>query len=111
MNRPNLDLNTTNTFTESGPSISGEVLPNGQGGTHTPTKGLLQKMSEFAASSSFGKGLFATLIASTVISVFFLNFGAGLLFLGGLCLALYLRHLLLRSQSIVQIEFSPAHNI
>lgn len=79
--------------------------------TNSPTKSFLQKVSEFATAKILLKGFLVALVAYTVVVFLIFTPGPGLLFLAGICLALYIRHILLDSQSTLRIEFSPTPTV
>lgn len=110
MNGPIPDVNISNPPTNTRPSFGGETARNIDGANKVPTKSLLQKIGEFTRSISGEQAIYTTIIVGLSVTLFIFNLGVGLLFLGGACLALYIRHLILQSQSTLRIDFTPVPN-
>lgn len=96
-------LTMTKIPTNPGGSVHVGMGTNGDKVTNVPTKTFLQKVNAFARSKTFTKGIFVSGMVLLVASMFLFSLAAGLLFLSGVCLALYLTHLLSKRQSNVQI--------
>lgn len=91
------EVNSTKSSANARMSISVETEQNIDEVNKVPPKSLLEKIGEFATSKATQKFVAVGTLVSAVMVVFCFGIGPGLLFLGGLCLALYLRRLLLKS--------------